>query len=154
MGQSTTFQVPVYQGERLRALAKRTGKTAGTLLAGFIDQACEAAGIDIQSKAVVITKHDATSTFVIDLFLMYRLELTRDAMASLAETLNAVADRGGVMVDLDHDFEVYRQGSGVVLKIDSVSLRTKQAIYAHPSMSPDVAREVAKGLLFALSPNA
>lgn len=149
----STFAVPAAHAERLRKLAKEQGKSAGSILAELIDEACVSAGLDVSSNAVRVQPY--RTGFIVDLFGdAYRVELPRSGVEALADHLVTIADRGGSGFNLDHDFNVYRQGSGVILEMD-VSERTAgkpggKPLKLHKSMSPDVAREIAKGLLAGL----
>ena len=153
----TTVAIPHHSRARLDMLAKLDGKNAGNKLAELIDAACLAAGLEVASDAVRVTPRNAG--FLVDLFGgTYRAELPRAGIAALASALKKVADEGGGMLDLDHSFDVMRQGAGVVLKIDAIARKEGQlsgeTIKLKKSMAPEVAREIARGLLAGLPAEA
>jgi hypothetical protein len=127
------------KGARLRQLAKHLGTTNTSLLADLIDKACETAGLTFPD-AVEMHPHNG---------------LSREGVTSLASALNRIADQGGWCFDLDHDFHVARQGSGVVLKMEAVQKTPGQpggeTIRLKKSMSVAMAHEIARGLRAGLS---
>ncbi len=135
MAETMSVKLPYAAGVQLRRLADHYNMSMTAVLADLIKRDSKACELPIAEELDIIESEE--NKFIFDILGLRLPALERSGAQNFATDLKRIAEKGGVLLQLDTDIDIERRGTGVIVSSPD----------GRRTMSRETARDIATKIL-------